>query len=294
MSEKETNRPEKKRKKESQIAGVMKRLKRNKFAMAGLVIIILLILVAIFADVLAPYGYAEQDLKNTFASPSAEHLCGTDKLGRDVFSRLIYGARESLMIGFLSVLLAASIGMVLGALAGFYGGVVDNLLMRFLDIYQSIPNILLSMVLATALGASTQNTIIALGISTIPLHARILRSQFMVCRDQEYVEAAVATNANDFEIMWKHVLPNAIPPMIVQITMSLGLSILAGATLSFLGLGAQPPSPEWGTMISEGRNYLRNFPHLALAPGLCIMVTVLSFNLLGDGLRDALDPKLKD
>ena len=146
MSEKEINQPEKKRKKESQIAGVMKRLKRNKFAMAGLVIIILLILVAIFADVLAPYGYAEQDLKNTFASPSAGHLCGTDKLGRDVFSRLIYGARESLMIGFLSVLLAASIGMVLGALAGFYGGVVDNLLMRFLDIYQSIPNILLSMV----------------------------------------------------------------------------------------------------------------------------------------------------
>ena len=282
------------KKKESQFAAVMKRLKRNKFAMAGLIIIILLILIAIFADVIAPYGYAEQDLKNTFASPSATHLCGTDKLGRDVFSRLIYGARESLLIGFLSVLLAASIGMVLGAIAGYYGGVLDNVLMRFLDIYQSIPNILMSMVLATALGASTQNTILALGISTIPLHARILRSQFMTLREQEYVEAAIATNANDFEIIFKHVLPNAISPMIVQITMSLGLSILAGATLSFLGLGAQPPSPEWGTMISEGRNYLRNYPYLALAPGLCIMVTVLSFNLLGDGLRDALDPKLKD
>lgn len=293
MRRRKCNGPARK-KKESQFAAVMKRLKRNKFAMAGLIIIILLILIAIFADVIAPYGYAEQDLKNTFASPSATHLCGTDKLGRDVFSRLIYGARESLLIGFLSVLLAASIGMVLGAIAGYYGGVLDNVLMRFLDIYQSIPNILMSMVLATALGASTQNTILALGISTIPLHARILRSQFMTLREQEYVEAAIATNANDFEIIFKHVLPNAISPMIVQITMSLGLSILAGATLSFLGLGAQPPSPEWGTMISEGRNYLRNYPYLALAPGLCIMVTVLSFNLLGDGLRDALDPKLKD
>lgn len=281
-------------KKENQFLAVMKRLRRNKFAVVGLVVIILLILIAVFADFIAPYGYAEQDLKNTFAPPSAEHLCGTDKLGRDVFSRLIYGARESLLIGFLSVLLAASIGMVLGAIAGYYGGMVDNLLMRFLDIYQSIPNILLSMVLATALGPSTQNTIIALGISTIPLHARILRSQFMTCRDQEYIEAAIATNANDFEIIWRHVLPNAISPMIVQITMSLGLSILAGATLSFLGLGAQPPSPEWGTMISEGRNYLGNHPNLALAPGLCIMVAVLAFNLLGDGLRDALDPKLKD
>ena len=281
-------------KKESQFVAVMKRLKRNRFAMIGLFVIIFLLLVAAFADVLAPYGYAEQDLANTFQSPSWEHPCGTDKLGRDIFSRLIYGARESLTIGFMSVIFAALIGMVIGAIAGYYGGFLDNLLMRFLDIYQSIPFILLSMVLVSALGPSTVNTIIALSVSSIPIFARILRSSIMTCRDQEYVEAAIATNANDFEIIFKHVLPNAISPLIVQVTMSLGMSILAASTLSFLGLGAQPPSPEWGTMISEGRNYLRNYPYLAMFPGLAIMIAVLSFNLLGDGLRDALDPKLKD
>ncbi len=282
------------RKKENQFIIVMKRLSRNKFAMVGLGVILFLFIVAIFADFIAPYGYAEQDLANTFSWPSAAHWLGTDKLGRDVLSRLIYGARESLAIGFLSVIMAAAIGMTLGALAGYYGGWVDTLLMRFLDIYQAVPTILFSMVLATALGPSTRNTIIALGISTIPQHARIIRSQFMTCRDEEYIEAAVATNASDFEIIVRHILPNAIAPSLVQITMSLGLSILAGSTLSFLGLGAQPPSPEWGAMISEGRNYLTNYPYLALAPGVCIMITVLSFNLLGDGLRDALDPKLKN
>lgn len=284
----------KKSKKESSFAGVMKRLRRNKLAMIGLAVIILMVLAAVFADVIAPYSYTQQDLKNTFSTPGGIHLCGTDKVGRDIFSRLIYGARESLKIGFLSVLMAAFFGIIMGAVAGYYGGVVDNLLMRLLDIYQSIPSILLTMVLASALGASGRNTIIALGITTIPIYARILRSQFMVCRDQEYVEAAIATNANDFEIIFKHILPNAISPLIVQITMSLGQSILAAATLSFLGLGVQPPSPEWGAMVSDGRNYLRNYPYLALFPGMCIMITVLSFNLLGDGLRDALDPKLKN
>lgn len=283
-----------KTKKESSFLAVLKRLSRNKLAMVGLAVIILMILAAVFAEVIAPYSYTQQDLMNTFSKPNRLHICGTDKVGRDIFSRLIYGARESLKIGFLSVLVAAFFGILIGAVAGFYGGMIDNLLMRFLDIYQSIPSILLTMVLASALGASERNTIIALGITTIPIYARILRSQFMICRDQEYVEAAVATNANDFEIIFMHILPNAISPLIVQITMSLGLSILAAATLSFLGLGAQPPSPEWGAMVSDGRNYLRNYPYLALFPGLCIMITVLSFNLLGDGLRDALDPKLKN
>lgn len=282
------------KKKESQFMAVMKRLAKNKLAMLGLFTITVIILLAVFADVIAPYGYKEQDLLNTFAFPCKEHICGTDRLGRDVFSRLLFGARESLFIGFASVVIAALFGIIIGAIAGYYGGMVDNLLMRFLDIYQSIPSILLTMVLASALGASTTNTIIALGITTIPIYARILRSQFMVCRDQEYVEAAIATNASDFEIIVFHILPNAFSPLIVQITMSLGLSILAASTVSFLGLGAQPPSPEWGTMISESRNYLHNYPYLAMFPGLCIMATVLSFNLLGDGLRDALDPKLKN
>ncbi|MBT9775487.1 ABC transporter permease subunit [Clostridium sp. MCC353] len=283
-----------KSKKESSFSGVMKRLCRNKLAMIGLGVIVIMVLAAVFADFIAPYSYTQQDLMNTFCKPGGNHLFGTDKVGRDILSRLIYGARESLKIGFLSVLMAAFFGIIMGAVAGYYGGMIDNLLMRLLDIYQSIPSILLTMVLASALGASGRNTIIALGITTIPIYARILRSQFMVCRDQEYVEAAVATNANDFEIIFKHILPNAISPLIVQITMSLGQSILAAATLSFLGLGVQPPSPEWGAMVSDGRNYLRNYPYLALFPGLCIMLTVLSFNLLGDGLRDALDPKLKN
>lgn len=273
---------------------IMKRLARNKLAMTGLIVIILLILVAICADLIAPYGYAEQDLNNSLQHPSLAHLCGTDKLGRDVFSRLIYGARESLAIGFLSVLIAAFLGSIFGAITGYYGGFLDTILMRFLDIYQSIPPILLTMVLAAALGPSTKNTIIALGVTTVPIYARILRAQFMVCRGEEYVEAAKVTNANNFEVIVKHILPNAISPLIVQITMSLGMSILSAAVISFLGLGPQPPSAEWGTMISEGRTFMRNYAYLAIAPGLCIMITVLSFNLLGDGLRDALDPKLKD
>lgn len=283
-----------KRRKKSQFKEIMARLAKNKLAMAGLVIILLLITLAVFASFVAPYDFQTQDLKATYAAPSKEHLLGTDKLGRDILSRLIYGTRQSLKIGMLSVAIASVLGTIVGSIAGFYGGKTDNLLMRILDIYQSIPGLLLAIALAAALGPGINNAIIAIGISTIPAYARIIRASIMTVREKEFIEAAIAINANDFRIITKHVLPNAISPLIVEITMNIGNSILAAATLSFIGLGAQPPSPEWGAMLVEGRNYMRDYGYLVIYPGICIMSSVLSFNLLGDGLRDALDPRLKN
>lgn len=282
------------KKKKSKGNDVWRRLKKNKGAVISLVIIILLILVAVFADVIAPYSYDEQNYNETFAPHSAKHLLGTDKLGRDTFSRLIYGTRQSLMIGIFSVAISAIIGIFFGSLAGYFGGWLDNLLMRFLDIYQSIPMLLLCIVLSAVLGPSLRNSIIALGISMVPQFARLMRASIMSIRDMEYVEAARSINGGNAHIIIKHIIPNAIAPLIVSITMYVGSAILIGAMMSFIGLGVQPPTPEWGTMISEARNVMRQYPTLALYPGLCIMITVLAFNLLGDGLRDALDPRLKN
>lgn len=283
-----------KKRRKSQFKEIMSRLAKNKLAMAGLIIIILLIILAILAPLVAPYSYDAQNLKATYASPSKEHLLGTDKLGRDILSRLIYGTRQSLEIGMISVAIAATLGTMLGSIAGFYGGKLDNMLMRLLDIYQSIPGLLLAIALAASLGPGINNAIIAIGVSTIPAYARIIRASIMTVREKEFIEAAIAINANDFRIITKHVLPNAISPLIVEITMNIGNSILAAATLSFIGLGAQPPSAEWGAMLVEGRNYMRDYGYLVIYPGICIMTSVLSFNLLGDGLRDALDPRLKN
>lgn len=283
-----------KKRHKSHFKEVMERLAKNKLAMAGLVVILLLISIAILAPIIAPYNYAAQDLNSTYAAPSKIHLLGTDKLGRDILSRLIYGTRQSLKIGMLSVAIASVLGTILGSIAGFYGGKTDNILMRILDIYQSIPGMLLSIALAASLGPGINNAIIAIGISTIPAYARIIRASIMTVREKEFIEAAIAINASDLRIITKHVLPNAISPLIVEITMNIGNSILAAATLSFIGLGAQPPSPEWGAMLVEGRNYMRDYGYLVIYPGICIMTSVLSFNMLGDGLRDALDPRLKN
>lgn len=283
-----------KKRHKSQIKEIMSRLAKNKLAMAGLIVILLLIMLAVLAPIIAPYNYDTQNLKSTYAAPSKVHLLGTDKLGRDILSRLIYGTRQSLKIGMLSVAIASVLGTIFGSIAGFYGGKTDNILMRLLDIYQSIPGLLLAIALAASLGPGINNAIIAIGISTIPAYARIIRASIMTVREKEFVEAAIAINANDFRIITKHVLPNAISPLIVEITMNIGNSILAAATLSFIGLGAQPPSPEWGAMLVEGRNYMRDYGYLVIYPGICIMASVLSFNMLGDGLRDALDPRLKN
>ena len=273
---------------------ILHRLFKNKLAVAGLVTIVLLVLVAILAPVLAPFPYEAQDLESTYQFPNAAHPLGTDNLGRDIMSRLIYGTRQSLRIGVLSVAIASTLGIIFGSVAGFYGGRVDNILKLMLDIYQSIPAMLLSIALAAALGPGINNAILAIGISTMAEYARMIRAQILTVREREYVEAARAINAGDFRIVTKHIIPNALAPLIVSITMNIGNSILAAATLSFIGLGAQPPLPEWGAMLSAGRAYMRDYGYLVVIPGICIMISVLAFNLLGDGLRDALDPKMKN
>lgn len=283
----------KKNRKKSQFADVWHQLKKNKGAVVSLVVIAAIIIVAVLAPVIAPYSYDETG-EQGFASPSREHLLGTDKLGRDILSRIIYGTRASLLIGLVSVLISAVIGIVIGALAGYFGGAADNILMRFLDIYQSIPMMLLCLVLAAILGPSLKNAIIALAVSMIPQFARMMRASILTVREMEYVEAARSINSSTWHILSKYIIPNSISPLIVTITMNVGNAILIGAMLSFVGLGVQPPTPEWGTMISDARNYMRQYPMLAVYPGVSIMITVLAFNLLGDGLRDALDPRLKN
>lgn len=281
-------------KKRSRAQEVWRQLKKNKLAIVGLFVLIALVLVAIFAPLIAPYPFDEQHPELSFAKPSSEHILGCDKLGRDTFSRLVWGSRQSLMIGFFSVALASVIGIIFGALAGYYGGFIDTLLMRILDIYQAVPTMLLCLTLAAIMGAGLRSCIISLGVSSVAGYARMMRATVLTVRDKEFVEAAKAIEASDLRILVKHIIPNAISPLIVQITMGVGSSILMGAALSFIGLGVQPPTPEWGTMISEARSFLRQQPQLALYPGLCIMASVLSCNLLGDGLRDALDPRQKN
>ena len=283
-----------KAKKRSRFFETWHRLKKNKVAMVSLFVLIAIILVSIFAPIIAPYDYAETDKRNTLAGPSKEHLLGTDRLGRDILSRLIWGSRQSLQMGIIAVLIAAMFGIVIGSIAGYFGGWLDNLLMRLLDIYQSIPMMLLCITFAAILGPSLRNAIIAIGISMVPGFARLMRASILTVREAEYIEAAVCCNASNRMILVKHIIPNSISPMIVNVTMSIGGAVLSGAGLSFIGLGVESPTAEWGAMISDARNFIRSVPSLALYPGLCIMITVLAFNLLGDGLRDALDPRLKN
>jgi peptide/nickel transport system permease protein len=262
--------------------------------MISLFVIFAIVLIAIFAEFIAPYPYDEVNYDKSYAPPSQENLLGCDKLGRDLLSRIIYGARQSLQLGVLAVCISAAIGLTIGSIAGYYGGWVDTLVMRALDIYQSIPMFLLCVVLAAVMGPSLKNAILAIGISMVPGPARLIRASILTVRDREYIEAVRAINASNSRIILKHIIPNAIAPIIVSITMSIGNCILSGAGLSFIGLGAQPPIPEWGALVSEARSIMRDHGTLALYPGICIMITVLSFNLLGDGLRDALDPRLKN
>ena len=284
----------KKKRKKSRLLEIWHQLKKNKLAVVALFVLLAIFLIAILAPVLAPYSYIDQNSKLKNAPPSREHLLGNDRLGRDMLSRLIYGSRQSLQMGVLAVAIAAIIGIAIGAFSGFYGGWVDNLIMRLLDIYQAVPMFLLCVSLAAILGPSLRNAIIALGFGTVPGYARIMRASVLTVREKEYVEAARAINARDGRIIVKHIIPNAIGPLIVQITMGVGSCILAGSALSYIGLGAQPPIPEWGAMISDARNVMREYPTHALYPGICVIISVLACNLLGDGLRDALDPRLKN
>ena len=273
-------------------ANAWKRLKRNKRAMFGRFIFFLLVLIAIAAPLIAPEGYNNQVVTDQFIAPGSEHWFGTDKLGRDVFSRIVWGARYSISIGVVSVAISMILGGGIGAIAGFYGGTVDNLIMRVMDIIQAIPNILLAVAISAALGTGLFNTMLAIGLSGIPGFARLIRGSILSIRESEYVEAARAITASDGRIILKHIIPNVMSPMLVQATMNIGSSILAAASLSFIGLGVQAPMPEWGAMISDGRNYIRHQWWIATYPGLAIVLTVVSINLFGDGLRDALDPRL--
>ena len=271
----------------------IKRLMKNRLAVLGGILLILIILASLLAPVLAPYDYAFQELYNTNAGPSAEHWLGTDSLGRDILSRLLYGGRNSLTIGFTSTILSALIGTALGAAAGYYGGLYDNTIMRILDVFQAVPSMLLAIAIAATLGTGYINCIIALTISGIPGSARMARASCMGVRNQDYIEAAVSINASEWRIIFKHVLMNALAPIFVMTTMGVASNILMSASLSFVGLGVQPPSAEWGAMVAAGRNVIRYYPHICISPAVIIMLTVLSINMLGDGLRDALDPRLK-
>ncbi len=285
-----TEQPKKKR---SMWGETWRRLRRNKFAMMGLFVLIIIVICSIFAEQIAPYGIDDQNLRNGYQTPSSEYPMGTDNLGRCIFSRLVYGARISLQVGFIAVGIAAVIGGTLGAIAGYYGKMIDAVIMRIVDVLLAIPSILLAISIVAAFGGSLTNVMIAVGISSIPSYVRIVRASVLSVREQEFIEAARATGASDFRIIFRHILPNSLSPLIVQSTLGVAGAILSASGLSFIGLGIQPPSPEWGAMLTAGRAYFRDYPHIVMGPGLVIVITIFALNLFGDGLRDALDPKLK-
>lgn len=280
-------------KKESQLIAILKRLASNKLAMFGLFVLIAVVLAAIFAPILAPYSpdYIDRNAFNQRAS--VDHLLGTDVMGRDLLSRLIYGARYSLGLSFSSVLLSLVCGVFVGAIAGYFGGAVDQVIMRLTDVIQAVPGVLLNMALVCVLGQGVFNTILALGISGIANNIRMMRASILKVRKMEYLDAAASINCSSTRIIAKHVLPNAFSPMIVSSTMSIGSVMLNAAALSYLGLGVPLGTPEWGSMLNAGRDYIMSRPELTVLPGLCIILVVLAINLLGDGLRDAMDPRLK-
>ena len=282
-------------KKRSQWLEVWHRLKRNKMAMLGLVILSVVVLAAIFANLIADYETVviAQNLRDRLQGPSAQYWLGTDEFGRDIFARIIHGARVSLMVGVLSVAIAIVLGGSLGAVAGYYGGKLDNYIMRVMDIFLAVPSILLAIAIVSALGANLMNLMFAIAISSVPTYARVVRASVLTIRDQEFIEAARAIGASDARIIFRHIIPNCLSPVIVQGALGVAGAILSTAGLSFIGLGIQPPEPEWGAMLSGGRQYLRHAWHVTTFPGLTIMITILALNLLGDGLRDALDPRLK-
>ena len=271
-----------------------RKLLRNRAAVVGGIFILLLLIVAAAPSLFATHHPTRyQNPTNRFAPPSSEHWLGTDNLGRDVYSRVIHGTRVTLWVAFRSVLLGAIVGVTLGVVAGYYGRWIDAVIMRLMDVLLAFPGILLALALVSALGASLDNVVIAIAIFSVPTFARIVRGSTLAVRNLEYIEAIRALGARDVKIIVQHVLPNVLSPIIVQGTLYIATAILIASGLSFLGLGAQPPTPEWGLMLAAGRDFIWNAIHVTLFPGLAIVLAVLSFNLLGDGLRDALDPRLK-
>lgn len=269
------------------------RLKRNRLAVVGMVILVLLVLVAVFANFIAPYGIDDQDYTNVLSRPSLQHPFGTDQYGRDIFSRVVYGTRISFPIGIICVFLAYAVGGFFGAIAAFYGGKADMIIMRIMDIFQSIPPMLMAIAIAASLGTGAVNLVVAISISTMPARARIVRSAVLSVKNNDYIESARAIGADSRRQLLKYMLPNALGPILTNITFSIATAILTVSSMSYLGLGIAAPTPEWGSMLSAGRQLLRTAPHVLIFPGVAIMITVLALNLFGDGLRDALDPRLK-
>ena len=280
----------------SQLVSVWNRFKKNKLAIIGLILLFLLILLAIFAPLFADYEQdaIKQNMKNRFQFPNKDHIFGTDQYGRDVFARIIFGSRISLSMGLITVIFSLAIGTVIGSAAGYYGGKIDNAIMRIMDVFLAIPEMLMAISIVAALGSGMANLLIAMVISNVPKFSRIVRSSILSIVNQEFVDAAKACGATDRRIILRHIIPNAIGPIIVQATLSIAQIIINISSLSFLGLGVKPPAPEWGTMLAEGKTQMMYYPYLVIIPGLAIVITVTALNLVGDGLRDALDPKLKN
>ncbi len=283
-------------KKRSNVGEIWHRLRKNKLSMICLAVLVIMILGIIFAGVLSPYDYAEQDLTQRFALPSKEHLMGCDDYGRDLLTRLLVGGRYSLLIAILSVAIGIICGMVIGALCGFFGKRIDSTLMRIMDVIMSIPGMMLAICISVAMGSGVFNTALALAVGTIPIIARQLRSSTMLINSQEYIEAARSFGESNFKIIMTHVIPNCMAPIIVQASLYIGGAIMGIAGLSFLGLGVQPPTPEWGNILNNGLDFIYDFStrwHVIVFPALFIVVAELCFNLLGDGLRDAMDPRMR-
>lgn len=273
---------------------MLQRFLQNKLAITGGIITILIILMAIFAQWVSPHDPAAQNYEKILAAPSAEHLFGTDQLGRDILTRVIYGAQVSVKAGLISVGIALSIGIPIGLISGYYRGVWDEyIIMRFTDAMLSFPTLVLALALAAVLGAGLENAMLAIGLVFTPNIIRLIRAEVLSHREREYVEAAKASGISDFRIILFHILPNSLAPILVQATLMIAAAIIAEASLSYLGLGTQPPTPSWGAMLSSGQGYLAQAPWIALFPGIFIFITVISINLFGDGIRDAFDSKLK-
>ena len=282
-------------KKKSRAGEIWRRFRKNKLAVFGMILFSLILLVSIFADLIVDYDIAiTQVAADRLQNPTAEHWFGTDNYGRDLFARIVHGSRNSLLVGFGSVAIGVVLGGLLGAVCGYVGGRFDAIVMRILDSVMCIPSTMLALAIVAALGTNLANVLLAMTISSVPRYCRIIRSSVLCVTGQTYIEAAHSCGTSDFQIIMTHVLPNAIGPIIVQATMGVGSAIIAAAGISFVGMGIQPPAPEWGAMLNEAKTFMTMYPYMVVFPGLAIGFTALGMNLMGDGLRDALDPKLKD
>ena len=277
----------------SLLAETFARIWKNKGARVGVILLALITISCAAASLLSPSGVNEMDLANMFATPSGRHIFGTDAMGRDLFSRLLYGGRYSLALGICAALFSAVMGCIIGSIAGYFGGRTETVIMRFLDIWSSLPGMLLCILISAVLGAGFFNTVLALAIGNVPIDVRLIRGQILSERSKDYLEAAQSINCSHLSIMFRHILPNVVSPVIVDATMNIGMNITMAAALSYIGLGVQPPTPEWGAMLADARTHILNYPHLIMFPGIVIALTVLAINLIGDGLRDAMDPKLR-